>query len=324
MTTPVSQAARTLDRPSGNAIPALQNDDEALNLLAARSNRYQCAFNVFSAQFVLAVVVPIVLSLLQSFVPATRSWAAAYGAAMVLLFEPWFDRLQQRFREQAARVQEVFDRRLFDLPWPDASFGQPTSTADISIWADAGRRAPSETEQQRWRDWYPAVAGGVPIAVARVICQQANAWWDARQRERSINLLRVGGSLLAVSLVTIALVADFSFSVFLEHLMTVAPLVSWCLREADRHERTVRARERVMDQADRLIDAAVHRSIDDTALASAASDLQRDIYETRRDGPLMLPFIYDRFRDKQESAMCDSAEKAVRRYQSEPRVGGAA
>jgi hypothetical protein len=229
--------------------------------------------------------------------------------------------LQQRFREQAARVQEQFDRRLFELTWPRTSLGSEPSAADVSVWARRGRRHASTIEQERWENWYPVAAGEVPLVVGRVICQQANAWWDARQRDRSIYLLRLGGLLLAMALVAVALISDQRLSVFFENLMTVAPLVSWCLREADRHERTVRARERVMEEAMRLTDAAVSASLGDPALDKATSDLQRDIYESRRDGPLMLPFIYNRVRDEQEIAMCDSAVDAVRRYHA-ARGGG--
>jgi predicted pore-forming effector associated with SMODS systems len=314
MTAHVAEVSSTLSGARGNAIPVLQNDEESLNLLAARSDRYACAFTVFSTQFVLAVAVPVILSLVQSLVPAMRSWATAYGVVIVLLIEPWLDRWQQRFREEAARVQERFDRRLFDLPWPRASLGSELSTADVSVWARRGRRRASGAERERWKNWYPVAAGEVPLAVARVICQQANAWWDSRQRGRSINLLRLGGFILGVALVAFALLTDPRLSVFVEHVLTVAPLVSWCLREAERHDRTVRARERVMEEATRLTEAAVSRSIDDAILEAAASDLQRDVYESRRDGPLMLPFIYDRVRDEQETAMCESADDAVRRY----------
>jgi hypothetical protein len=319
----VAEPAPLLAPGGGNPIPAMQNDDESLKLLAARSDRYARAFAVFSAQFVLAVAVPVILSLVQSFVSSTHSWAAAYGAAMVLLIEPWMDRLQQRFKEHAARVQERFDRRLFALSWPETSLGQAPSPADISVWARHALRRVSERQRRRWKDWYPSIVGEVPRPVARVLCQHANAWWDARQRERTANVLRFGGLLLGGLLVAVALVSDLRLSVFIEHVVTVAPLVSWCLREAERHERTVRARERVMEQAGRLVEAAVTRTISEATLESAASELQRDIYEQRRDGPLMLPFIYSFVRDEQETGMRDSAEDAVRRFHSRAARGGA-
>jgi hypothetical protein len=220
---------------STNAIARLQRSEPFLKLLAARSNRYHIALNWWKAQVVLVAALPVALTLAQIFIPTMKPLVSAYVVVAILLLEPLFDRLQERRREEGARVQEVFDRTLYDLPWPEASLGEPPNQSDVDIWALREKRRLPPNEQERWIDWYPAAVGGVPLAAARIMCQRANGWWDSRQRKTFEDALRLGGIVTAIVLFVIGVLFDRRMSAVVEQFVIVAPLVAWSWREAERN-----------------------------------------------------------------------------------------
>lgn len=304
--------------PVGNDIPVRQNGEQAIEWLAARYDRYQQVQVTWSVQVALVLIAPAVLTFLQPLDPSIQRWAATY-ATFILCLELLLDRAQDRFRREGAFVQEQFDRFLYQLPWPRASLGEPPPVNDVTLWARRGKAAATNVEQMRWRDWYPHVLGRLPLAVARLGCQHANGWWDARQRRTFAGVLRLIGSLIPAALLIRSLTYDLTVGATASTLATLAPLIVWCWREAARHTETAEARERVMQRASEVLRLAAGGAPDEV-LAVEAADLQRDILEQRRRAPAFPGWLYRRLRGEYEVGMHASADAVVAEYEASGRA----
>lgn len=292
-------------------LPERQNHPTWLAYQAAKGNRYRAARRFWWTQVVLAVLLPIALGVWQLVDARVAHWVAAYATVVVLALEPWLDREQQRRREQAARVQEVFDRTLFGIPWPEAALGAPPDHADMHLWAQGRRDRPAAATQTRWLDWYPPAVRQVPLWIARLLCQYANGWWDATLRRDLAAGYRGISALVAAVLIIWGMALDTRLSTVATYAVTVAPLLSWCWREAGRHDAMRAGRERVQERAMTAAMKAATGRLSETEAEAEGVELQRALFEQRRDAPLIPQPLYNRSREHHEAALQAAIARAV-------------
>lgn len=288
-----------------NQIAARQNEARFLELQAAKNWLYDRARSVGRVQIWVAVVAPLVLSAGQAIEPNLAPWVPLY-AVLALFISPELDAWQQRLRAHAALVQEVFDRDLLDMKWPDHAVGTRPSVEDVRRWA---RRYSGRASE--WKDWYPPAVGQLPLPIARIACQRTNSWWDSTLRKRYANYLAVGGYGVVGIVFLVGAVRQQTILQVMAVTSLLAPVVSWILRERRRQRATADGRERLAEWTQSLEGRWRAKRVDDEFVNEEAEEIQRATYKQRVEGALIPRWLYRWSRAEHEDAVRAATDALV-------------
>ena len=97
-------------------ISSRQNNAFCIQLLQAQRHLYRQAKRFGAVQALLAAGTPIGAALVVAGYPTAAIWSAISGILVPILDNGILDPLQQKFREDAASIQEEFDTRVLELP----------------------------------------------------------------------------------------------------------------------------------------------------------------------------------------------------------------
>lgn len=306
-----------------NTIPAQQNTSQVLDFQVAAQVLYRRAERLFYIQLLVGVVVPVAfavvnLVLAKSTLGASwdrasiAAWGALYGVVIMLLDELVLDQKQKQWKRTAAIAQEMFDTVLFDLSWRRTKAGAKLDIADIHKWAARRRRV--DPSLSTIRDWYPSAVGGVPLHVARVICQRANLWWDSRLRESYASYLGGFAIVIAVVVIVGAVYLGLSAAELLVAASTLAPAFRWAMREQRRQKSAATATESLCRRGRELYEEIISDRIDAAEASRLSRDLQDDIFDHRQSVPIGHSWLHRLYRPEFEPAMQADAEQSVREY----------
>ncbi len=110
----------------------------------------------------LAAVAPLV----SLTIPTTTDVLAAVGAGWLVLGRTVLSALEQHARDRAVATHELYDTKLFYLPWNSALAGRPPIAEDIA------RAARQIDNAEPYRQWYSVDLDGVPWPADALLCQR--------------------------------------------------------------------------------------------------------------------------------------------------------
>ncbi|SHN24974.1 S-4TM family putative pore-forming effector [Chitinophaga sp. CF418] len=167
-----------------NNIKELQNRPENIRLLAAQRQLYIKAKNAFAVQVVLTVLSVVVLNFLklipQEKIPFDTAWFALLASVVAIIDLSVFIGYISNMRTRAAKIQELFDCRIYGLQWNKFNAGSQPEKTDIKNNADQYRPNPYSP----LKDWYNIDLDGLPQESAIIVCQEINLYYDGRLREK--------------------------------------------------------------------------------------------------------------------------------------------
>lgn len=303
-----------------NDIPRLQNEDRALQLLAAQRQLYARAKRLLGLQLLLVGPVTTLIVVFSIYEPSLRAHAIAWGVTIFVLDASWLVPAQRRLRESAARVQERFDCDVLSLRWDTTKVGNPEPNESVheqaqhyQVWAST--MPPLE-------GWYPESVQRLPLTLARIVCQRTNCWWDAKQR-RSYAAVMAGWVLLsALAVVWIGGVARLTIpDLMLFVVLPLLPTLRLAHQQWDEHRSAADRLDRLREHAERLWRIAISNPSDPN-LEQEARTLQGEIFDGRKRNPPVFDFIFKRLRDRQEAQMNTGAEQLVHEAEQRIRVLG--
>ena len=160
-----------------NGILERQNSSPFLRLLRARAHIYAGAGRLQWTEFALSVVVPMIGAIAGIIWEETRPWIGVFALAITICDVSWLDRMQRRKLRTLAKVAEQFDCELLGLPWNGFTVGKYVDPETIDAAASGWSGGDAYL-----MDWYPQPVGAVVPYLARIVCQQANLWYDSKLR----------------------------------------------------------------------------------------------------------------------------------------------
>ena len=195
---------------------------ESIELLAAQRNLYSRAKNIIGLQMMLSVPVAICAAITTIVKPEFKGYVALWGILVVVfdlfVFTPWVKKL----RDNAARVQELFDTKVLGLEWNEISVGKKPEREMIH--EEAQKHGLTDDRIAGLRKWYPVVIDNVPELFGIIISQRSNVWWDARMRRKYTFWIRVILVGIALGLIGYGLYEKKDMFEFLAYI--IAPLAS--------------------------------------------------------------------------------------------------
>lgn len=273
-----------------NNIPTEQNTARQLERLRAQRQLYATAKTIFGAQVLLGGPIAIGTTLLGQKYPQLKGHIALWGFLIALSDLAWLTPWQKRLRETAAKVQELFDCDVLSLPWKEIKAGRKPNPEKIKEQSE---------KYKSWAasmpaiiNWYPREVGGLPLHIARLVCQRANCWWDSTQRRYYAVFVLGTASTIFIGFLYHALnhgitIADF----VLEILMPLAPLLLLGIKQCTEHFEAARRLEKLKEHIEQLWHDALN-GLGETETTNRTREIQNEIFENRKHSPPVFDTLY--------------------------------
>ena len=262
-----------------------QDQPEHLQRLLAYSHQYRIAQRWHRARafgtFLLATVAPII-SLL---VPSTSDILAAVAAGWLVAGRTVLSWLEEHQTLLAVRVQELYDTRLFKLPWNTALAGREPAPEDVAAAAAHIR------DDSQYRDWYSIDLGDTPWPGDVLLCQRMSMIWSRRDHRAYGTAILITGIAWFLLGLAIALARDLSLADYLIKIfLPSSPALLDCTELARSHWRHATRRENAEHDIQDIWDA--HRDDPAGIDPGACRNIQDTAYLLRRHSPRVPDFIY--------------------------------
>jgi hypothetical protein len=302
------------DAAAVTRIRTRQNTPEALCAARAFRRRYTLASWNYSLRIgggLLIGIAGIAFALAGG--RASGDYVAAVAAAWLFVGRLGLQRQEEHLRREGALGQEVFDTKVFALPWNAAKVGEEPAPEDLRSW---GKRQ-SDAEL---RDWYPDTQSA-PRPLDALLCQRSTVAWARQDHATWARIARgavVGGLVLTVVL---GLALHLGLGEYLLRLgLPVLPLALDLLDVADENAEIaalkLRTERRGTELYVRARDAAIMPTIAD------CRQIQDEIFATRLLPGVPGPF-YRFTRKGRQQNMEEIAAEQARALPSQVKVSGA-
>jgi len=314
----------------GNIITQRQNEQQNILMLAAQRYIYKIAKRLMAIQLILSVPFIIIISFIKLLLmnhgfmsmigigTLDITWLVAFLAVIITFIDLWYLTPSiDKLKKEAAKIQELFDCDVFDLPWNDViTEGKRPSIEDIIEYSNKYLEAGKDLGFRSLLHWYPSEIDKLPLGVARIVCQRCNIRWDAHLRRKLsfyLGLISVGMFLI---MLIISTWGELSLKQFFEKIIAPClPIWIFSIRYIQQNKKAIEFLENIREQAEKVWHQTIKAIISTVKLDEIARQLQDGLFLNRKDSPLVFEFIYKIYRQAQESSTNRSCEAMVKEYE---------
>jgi len=282
-------------------IAEIQNEPLQLQRLAAQRQLYDEARRLQALRFFLAIPVAIAWAILANYLWDNNLVSLLGSGVLALLNLYPFTSWEAAYREKAAKIQELFDCEVLQMPRNIDSIGNPPPVPFVVEYAE--KYDPRNYPNQPLENWYSGPVDDLPLPFARIVCQRSNLSWDAQLRRRYVRGIVLFLVLLAALVVAAAWLLGLEKLDKLAYIIaSLGPAASLGFNEIKTNLTAASSLERLRQRMDDLWQLAFRGKADEDELTRAARNWQNDIFQHRKNSPVLLRRIYNRFRDLDEEA----------------------
>jgi hypothetical protein len=291
-----------------NHIITKQNELSQLQKLSAQRELYSSAKTFFGLQLFFNIFISIALSFISLYNDKFSPYAAAIGLVIILLDVLFFERIVKSRKEKAAKIQEMFDCDVLNLPKSPLKSVDDVAIEEILTYHHA--HAKISTNIEKIKDWYPVSVNLVPLYVARIICQRANCWWDASLRKKYLASVIILGVTVITAIFVIGIIKNLPFLQVALISSALMPMFQFAIKQCfDNCDSIIRLKELIQFAETIWQDTISGKS--EAEISESSRRLQDEIYTHRSQNPLILDGIYKVFRNSDELLLNKSAEHLV-------------
>lgn len=291
-----------------NSIPNDQNTQSQLDRLAAQRYLYAKAKKILGFQLTLTVPIIVILSILVAVCPNLKIWAALYAIFVSILDAAVLDSIQKSIRQEAAKIQELFDCDVLHLEWPTWKIVNPPD-AEL-IHEVISKYKHNDFSYDALLDWYPKAVGELPLHIARIVCQRSNLRFDMSLRRRYSTWIIIAFFIFGVSVSLIGVIGGMTMEKFLLTVMApILPALLWGIREYKRQMAAVETLNHLKNYTESLWTNVTRSSLPAEQAETKSRHLQDGIFEHRRNSPLIFDWVYELLRSAHEEQMQKGAEE---------------
>lgn len=293
-----------------NQIAEKQNQEKYIQYLAAQRQLYDEAKVWYGASLIIGIFIAVLGN------GAFLAFDLEYAPALVALFawlyalsEPFiFPHFASRKREDAARIQELFDCEVLELPWSEISIGYKPEPELIQKAHDRYLIKHSPEARDKLMNWYTnPELNTMNLGQGRVVCQRENIWWDAELRREYALKVIIATVILFILLLIVGVIADWSLREFLLGPLAFSLSILFIgLMHAVGHLQAAQRLDDLRDHANDLWKKAMEQAADEKELINLSRELQTQIFHHRSETIPVFSWYYDKLRDKFEKISRDS------------------
>jgi len=298
-----------MDKNSSQKIIAIeQNKEKQLRRLEAQRQLYSVAKKLFIFQLVLSVPIAILTAFLAMAFPPLKGWVAIWGIFISILCKALLTPWQKKLQTDAAKIQETFDCDVLGIKWNEIKVGQYPAPELIKKYSDKYRSEKMPTV----RDWYPIEVADLPFYIGKVICQRSNCWWDASLRRQYANIVVTGLVIICVIAIVLALKKNLGLVDFvLNVIIPFFPAILFGHQQYHDHKETANRLDSIRAHFESLWQDILSGSLSKKRLEEKTRCLQNEIYDNRRNSPLVFDKIFKMLRNDYEKQMNHAASEYV-------------
>jgi len=291
-----------MNGPRQNRISSDQNSDSQLSRLAAASQVYAWGKRILGIQATITVVGGFLSPVFVAHFSDLRVWAAFYAFAVALLDAVALERLQSDNRQTGAKIQELFDCELLELPWRPLIAGARPAPELVTEASSRYRRKHKDLAQLE--NWYSPSVSQLPLPLARLVCQRTNAWWDSTLRKRYSSALTATLWALGIFVVGFAIYRGLTIESFVVSVLApLTPAILWGVREIRKHTSFAGRLVRLQTHIDARWREAVTGSVPENLLETDSISVQDEIFHSRSTSPFVFNWVYRILRAGKEQTM---------------------
>lgn len=309
-----------------NCIGQRQLLSNNLERLAAQRVLYSTAKTVMSIQLILCVPVIIFLSILTQYLKSPSfinqfghpaidisRFVAMSGVLITLLDVICLSPIIAKFKERAAKIQELFDCDVLYLHWNAISAGSKTSPEDIIDNANKLRK--KDLHFKALQNWYSKEVENIPLPVARILCQRSNFRWDVDLRKKLNICLYILTALTFIFLLMIGIIGGLNIEKFIMVVFAPClPIFEFSIRYVYQNKKAIISLKNTKLHAENAWENAIQSLLSDNQLEDIARKLQDILFFNRKTNPLIFDKLYWIFQSHQENAMNYSCEQMINEY----------
>ncbi|WP_368862308.1 S-4TM family putative pore-forming effector [Frankia sp. Mgl5] len=286
-------------------INEIQSKEDGVNTLCAahvahsRSQKAQAAQGGVAAFLALG-------SLASAAAHSLAPWLAIASFTWIGIVELWLSRYSKKWTNLATRMQERFDRDLFQLPWT-ADLGNRPTDGEVARLSSLFKG-----DRQSKVDWYVNVRD-LPLPYAILICQRENLVWDELNRSRWASMLWRLTLAWCAGGVAVALAENWTTFHLLARWFAPSTAALWlCIRSAYKHNDIASTKQRLaLSVSDKISEQFPDPPSPEQSrvLMTYCETVQRRIFSLR-DHPERVPQkIYWKSRSQDETAARADSEQ---------------
>lgn len=208
----------------------------------------------------------------------------------------------EKYKEEAAKVQDQADRKLYGFEWNAPLAGSAPNSALVT---KHGEWLLKRKGAKPFENWYALREDKLIHPYQILICQNACLSWDSSLRSRVNSVLLILGLVIFGSALALSIFLNLSTFSALTNLVALAgPVVDFGYTVYAGNKKTIENTNRLIDH---LTDAIDSTDQSESGLLKLCQMVQDQLYINRRDSWPIPDTLYELFRNREESVMVGSA-----------------
>lgn len=295
------------------AIKNKQNADENIQKIAAFRRLYSIAKKYNNGYVMLNVVMMSVLTFLSIGLNSEElakffdfqkrdysNWLAVASIIVLTIDKLIIGEKIVSTRELAAKIQDKFDREIFNLGWNSALAGSQPRVEDIVRHGEWYLRRHTAA---KLRDWYAVESDAVQHKFQILICQNSSLYWDASLRKKINYVVLILGILIFAAALILCFVFDLSTLAIVTNLTALlGPILDYGYNTLKENKASICNSERLLECLDQAFTNATQNQGDSEVYKSAEA-IQDQLYVKRKSDWLIPDFFYKILRNSDEDVM---------------------
>jgi len=291
-------------------ISKIQNEKLQLQRLAAQRQMYDEARRFKVYRMILTVPVAICWAILSTFLIGNGIITLIGGLIIVLIDIFTLSNIEKFIHEKAAKTQELFDCDVLQMDWNYDSIGNPPTPDDIVEFAS--RYDPKRYPNSPLDNWYSNKVDKLPIHLGRIVCQKSNLSWDAKLRRRYVKAITIYLGLLTFLIICGGFIfSQIQLSGYTFIIASLGPIFIFSIREIKNNLESAKSLDKLKEKMDILWHEAFIGKAQKEELVRASRNWQNDIYNHRKNSPVIPKQLYEKYRDPDETKMHRSSDALV-------------
>lgn len=275
-----------------NEIVTRQNEEKAIEYLAAQRQIYSEAKKIDNIGIIFSVILPLVLSIMQLFFKENIFWSLSSKIlSIVSMFVGMaVGSFVKKGKNVAAMIQQMFDVYVYQMPWDNKLFGKEKNLSYL-IAEKSKILLDKAGERDKLMNWYTGCVGeGVSNIKGIWMCQKENFNWDVNLRKKYKKSCSIIVGVLIVGILLAGLVNDESIIVLISRFAFILPMLKWLFPMIKQLNDDIRN----MQEIDELINDSEEKTMDDL------QEIQNKLYVHRKSCYAIPDFFYNRYKDNDE------------------------
>lgn len=296
----------------GNDINTKQNQDIAINMIAAFRQKYSDVKRLSLLHVSMTVWLPILLALLTLALKSQSItgfigipiidlsvYLSLYCVFVVLADLFVFNKFIESGKESAAKIQERFDANVLGLPWNTTLVG-PKPDAEIIYRLKNAFFKAKGNKREDLVDWYNPKVSGVNHYQGVLLCQRMNLYWDKALRETVNDRVFIALLCWCAFILAVAINQDLTLkTLLLTIICPLLPILSYSIKLISDNKKSISNLTRLKE----LLESAFIEANNQALTLEKLREVQNEIYQHRKTNrPISDRFYWKRKNDYEGDA----------------------